>query len=197
MGCTVRSHLRWSRRWESVMSLTPCPWKARSVTLSPCPWESRGVTPSRAQPRVPRARHQQLLHLPLIPRLHSTFAAPTSAGPHCLSGSRRTKNAGSRPLTSATGWRTACSMGQNPAAVVPVLLPLARRRLCGGVHAKGKLTSCSGEQLTRRWGATVSCHPNCPTTCGWRSGQPAKHPAHPARRSASVGCSQHARTPTP
>ena len=84
MGCTVRSHLRWSRRWESVMSLTSCPWKARSVTLSPCPWEARGVTPSRAQPRVPRARHQQLLHLPLIPRLHSTFAAPTSAGPHCL-----------------------------------------------------------------------------------------------------------------
>ena len=142
-------------------------------------------------------RHQQLLHLPLSPRLLSTFAAPTSAGPRSLSGSRRTKNACSRPRTFATSWRTACSMGQNPAAVVPVLLPLARRRLCGGVHAKGKLTSWSGEQLTRRWGATASCHPNCPTACGWRSGQPAKHPAHPARRSASVGCSQHARTPTP
>ena len=194
MGCTVRSHLRWSRRWESVMSLTSCPWKARSVTLSPCPCDARRVTPSRAQPRV---RHQQLLHLPLSPRLLSTFAAPTSVGPRSLSGSRRTKNACSRPRTFATSWRTACSMGQNPAAVVPVLPHLAQRRLCGGVHAKEKLTPWSGEQLTRRWGATVFCHPNCPTTCGWRSGQPAKHPAHPARRSASVGCSQHARTPTP
>ena len=89
MGCTVLRSLALtvlgSRIWESAMSSTSCNWTAPSVTLSRC---------------VPGVPFWWIQLLRLNACLRSTFS-PTSAGPHLLSGSRRTKNAESHRRTSS------------------------------------------------------------------------------------------------